>query len=115
MEIRSTMLPGQKGTRRLQRKYGDQLVCVRYRYDKQRAKRYTTVELIVDENDWSPGIRFPFSATVLLRIDYGETDLRELVKQHGGFWVPEKRGWQLPLHQVRLLGLEKRIIDELGL
>ncbi len=33
MEIRATLLPGQKGTRQLLKLYGDQLVCVRYRYD----------------------------------------------------------------------------------
>jgi hypothetical protein len=31
MKIKATMLPGQNGTKELQRKYGDQLVCVRYR------------------------------------------------------------------------------------
>ena len=36
MEIKRTLLPGQAGTRELLRRYGDQLVCVRYRYDKAR-------------------------------------------------------------------------------
>jgi len=40
--IGTTLRPGQKGTRELLKSYGDQLVCVRYRYDKTRGKRYKT-------------------------------------------------------------------------
>ena len=46
--------PGQKGTKQLLAQYGDRLVCVRYRYDAQRKKRFKTVELIVAERDWEP-------------------------------------------------------------
>ena len=62
MEIKATIKPGQKGTQGLVGKYGDQLVCVRYRYDKLRQKRYKTVELIIDEQDWVPGVRFASTA-----------------------------------------------------
>jgi hypothetical protein len=37
--------PGKKGTKQLLTQYGDRLVCVRYRYDAQRKKRFKTVEL----------------------------------------------------------------------
>jgi hypothetical protein len=50
-EVRTTLAPGQNGTKRLLRQYGDQLVCVRYRYDKLRGKRLKTIELIIDEQD----------------------------------------------------------------
>ena len=43
--------PGQKGTKQLLAQYGDRLVCVRYRYDAQRKKRFKTVELSVAERD----------------------------------------------------------------
>jgi hypothetical protein len=51
MQIRLTLKPGQKGTKKLLRRYGDKLVCVRYRYDPQNKKRYKTVELIEEELD----------------------------------------------------------------
>ena len=38
--------PGQKSTKQLLAQYGDHLVCVRYRYDAQRKKRFKTVEFI---------------------------------------------------------------------
>ena len=36
MDVKSTIRPGQNGSKRYTRQYGDQLVCVRYRYDKRR-------------------------------------------------------------------------------
>ena len=52
MEVKATTKPGRNGTKKYLQQYGDQLVCVRYRYDKQRERRQTTAELIVDELDW---------------------------------------------------------------
>ncbi|RNC67553.1 MAG: hypothetical protein ED859_14085 [Desulfuromonadales bacterium] len=112
----TTLRPGQKGTRELLKTYGDQLICVRYRYDKARGKRYKTVELIVDEQDWTPGTNIQPDRRVFIEIGYGEMELREEVKAAGGFWSPEKRAWVLSYRKVLLLGLEKRVIDEeLGL
>lgn len=54
MRTRLHLKPGQKGTKRLSEKYGEQLICVRYRYDEDTKKRYKTVELIVDIADWEP-------------------------------------------------------------
>ena len=113
MQIKATMKPGQKGTKRYQSEYGDQLVCVRYRYDKARQKRLTTVELIVDEKDWIPGILIPQDKQVFIRVGYGETALREQVKQAGGFWNIKKKAWMLSYNLVLRMGLEQRIVDEL--
>ena len=85
MEIRTTLLPGQNGTKSLLRQYGEQLVCVRYRYDKEWRKRFKTVELIVDEQDWMPGVIIPVDKRVFVRIGYGETELREKVKAAGAY------------------------------
>ena len=54
MRTRLHLKPGQKGTKQLLAQYGDRLVCVRYRYDAQRKKRFKTVELNVAECDWDP-------------------------------------------------------------
>ena len=112
MEIKTTLQPGQKGTRALVRKYGDQLVCVRYRYDSGRRKRYKTVELIVDEQDWIPGVRFAADQRVMVKVGYGEGELREAVKKAGGFWNPDKKAWILSFSEAMALGLEHRIVDE---
>src|SRR3990167_7220516 len=52
--VRLHLKPGQKGTKQLLAQYGDRLICVRYRYDAQRKKRFKTVELLVAERDWQP-------------------------------------------------------------
>ena len=54
MEARATLRPGQKGTKKLVARFGERPICVRYRYDTARKKRFTTRELIVDETDWMP-------------------------------------------------------------
>ena len=112
MDIKATLQPGQKGTRALVKRYGDQLVCVRYRYDSSCHKRYKTVELIVDEQDWIPGIRFTPEQRVMVKVGYNEEELREAVKNAGGFWNPGKKAWILSFSDAMALGLEHRIIDE---
>ena len=113
MEVKATLKPGDKGTVRYVREYGDQLVQVRYRYDKQKLKRYTTVELIVDESDWHRDIRFAPDKMVEVRIGFAEVELREKAKQHGAWWNPDNRTWKMKFSIACELGLEKRIPDGL--
>ena len=49
-----TLRPGDRGTIRLVRKYGEKLIRVRYRYDLETQKCVKTVELIIDERPWAP-------------------------------------------------------------
>jgi hypothetical protein len=44
--MRVRLKPGQRGTKHLSKQYGDQLVCVRYRYNENSRKRYTTGGLL---------------------------------------------------------------------
>jgi len=48
MEITKTIQPEDMGSKRLYEKYGERLICVRYRVDKYLQRRLTTV-YIVDE------------------------------------------------------------------
>jgi hypothetical protein len=52
MKTRLILQPGSRGTRKLLARYGQRMVCVRYRYDERLKRRYKTVELIVDEVTW---------------------------------------------------------------
>ena len=45
---RASIKPGRPGTIKLYEKYGDDLLVVRYRYNRKLGLRYKTVELIVD-------------------------------------------------------------------
>ena len=54
MKTQTHLKPGQKGTKRLVEKYGDSLICVRYRGDERRGVRLKTVEIVVDEKTHNP-------------------------------------------------------------
>jgi hypothetical protein len=115
MEVKATLAPGQNGTKQLLKQYGDQLICVRYRYDRARQKRLKTIEIIVDEQDWIPGVAFPVDKRVPVKIGFEETDLREQMKKAGAFRNPEKKAWMLSYRRVLEMGLEGRVVDELDL
>ena len=84
---------------------------MRYRYDKAKLKRYTTVELIVEENDWFPGkVSLATPQVVLIRVGYDEKALREQVKAAGGRWKSAEKAWELPYQAVVALGLKPRIL-----
>lgn len=111
--VRLHLKPGQKGTKQLVAQYGDRLICVRYRYDAQRKKRYKTVELLVAERDWQPPPpRFGDDQIVGLRVAFADATVRDRVKRAGGTWNPARRVWQLRYDRVVVLGLTGRIVDE---
>ena len=111
--VRLHLKPGQKGTKQLLAQYGDRLICVRYRYDAQRKKRFKTVELLVAERDWEPPRpRFAHDQIVGLRVAFADVAVRDRVKQAGGTWNPERRVWQLRYDRVVALGLNARVVDE---
>jgi hypothetical protein len=108
--------PGAAGTRRLLDRYGDALVCVRYREDQNGNSRYTTIELIVDRRPAKPPRKAtpqpaatPQPVTAFVRINYDEEDLRQRVKAAGGTWDPKLRLWKIPQRAIQPLGLSGRI------
>ena len=109
-----TMLPGQYGTKRLMKKYGDKLLAVRYRLDKEQKKKLKTVEIITNEWDYKENRRnsTPPNKIVHLYIEYGEKDLGLIIRYAGGFWNKEEKYWELPYGMAVQLGLEERIIGE---
>ena len=109
--VRLHLKPGQKGTRQLAAQYGDRLVCVRYRYDPDRKKRFKTVEIIVGARDWQPPPpRLARDQIVAVRVAFDETDLRERVKRARGAWNRPRRVWQLAYAEALALGLGDRIV-----
>ena len=116
MHIRSTVHPGHRGAKKLLTQYGDRLVCVRYRYDDKRQKRIKTVELIVEEEDWTtPAPSLKKGDLVHIALTVQELPLRQQVKQRGGRWNPQRGLWEVRYEHVLALGLQARIIDTQGL
>jgi hypothetical protein len=113
----TTMRPGQKGTKSLTKKYGDQLVCVRYKYEQETGRRITTVELIEEQSDWNDDTTTTATAAPAspqsrlgVKVEYWETDVRNQVKAAGGIWRPRQKLWEMRYEDVVALGLEPRVV-----
>src|SRR5215813_2828688 len=107
MQAQRTLTPGQKCTKKFLERYGEQLVCVRYRYDEQRRKRFATVEILVEESGWSPPEK---PEIVGLRVEFQGNELQRRVKQASGKWNSTKRAWEIQYDRAVALGLKKRIV-----
>jgi hypothetical protein len=78
-EIGLILKPGQKGAKALVERYGDDFVCVRYRYDEASRTRIKTVELIVARKVLPPSPRKIHDDDVVPgRVAYGEMDLGKM-------------------------------------
>ena len=121
MQVRTVRKPGERGTQGLVEKYGDRLVCIRYRYDPKKQRRYKTVELIIADETWTPAheprveVSPPiaerhYTPRVPVRIKYYEKELQRQIKAIGGTWEPAKKLWYAPEEYVRRIGLDKRIV-----
>ncbi len=104
MEIIKTIQPGKAGSKNLLNEYGERLVCVRYRVDDEAKKRYTTVELIVNEKPM-------IDTRVWISLKFDEGSLRKQLMEAGAKWDAQKRLWNLEYQQVILFDLENRIIS----
>ena len=112
MKTRVSLKPGDKGTRQLHAKYGDRLVCVRYRYDPKARMRYKTVELIVDSKPYVPENSARYFSEVSVRIEFHEQELREQAKAVGARWDPQQKIWRMRFKDALDLNIEDRILPE---
>ncbi|MEJ2637314.1 MAG: hypothetical protein P8184_18760 [Calditrichia bacterium] len=112
MNIVRKLRPGQPGTKKWVNQYGEKLLCVRYRYNRDESQKLKTVEIIVEKSRWEPdGERIPHNKMVDLHIKYGEISLGKLVKSAGGRWNKEKKLWELAYGEAVALGLKERIVS----
>lgn len=112
MKTQRKLIAGRPGTKKWLAKYGENLVCVRYRYDYKRKRKLKTVETIVEETPWEPAAKKRSQNEIVdLEIHYGEIALRKQVKAVGGIWNREQKVWKLAYGEARKLGLQARIID----
>lgn len=114
MDVLKTLKPGDNGTKRLTSRYGDRLVCVRYRQDKAKNRRYTTVEIIVDEGPIEQNKLYRLAPeertlSVCVFVASGDQETRAKVIEAGGIYLPDRRLWSLPLGKVVKLGLIDRL------
>ena len=105
-----TLIPGQPGTKKCVEKYGDNLVCVRYKYDEQVKKKIITVELIESKKTWiKDSSRVPKNKIVAIKVGYNEYDLQRKIRALEGKWNSKNKCWQLSYGSVIALNLEDRM------
>lgn len=114
MDVIKTLKPGDPGTKALKKRYGDRLVCVRYRKDDALNRRYTTVELIVDEGPLEKNKQYRLAPeeralVVSIHIARGDNETRRRVIEAGGVYLSDRKLWALPLGKVVKLGLISRM------
>jgi hypothetical protein len=105
-QVTKKLAPHQPGAKKLSQRYGDALVCVRYRQDLEGARRYTTVEIVVDEGPIA--VDRPKPPEVHLRIPFNDLALRQAVIEQGGIWDSQLRLWRLSPAAARALQRQAR-------
>ena len=112
---RKTIPSGKAGTHKWREKYGEALVCVRYKYDSQNKRRQKTIELVVEEGPWEKDdSRVPANKLIEVRIGPQEIHLQNSVRSLGGIWNPHRLLWRIRYCEAVNLGLEDRIVDQNG-
>ena len=104
--------PTRPGAVKLAERFGDRLVCVRYRHDASNRYRYTTVELIVDEGPVKPKPRRTRAKDDLVAIQLTPSDAatRKSLYAHGAVWDGHSRLWYLKRTTAKALNLTHRIV-----
>ncbi len=104
------LIPGKPGTKKLIEQYGENLFCVRYRYDAEKKVKFKTAEIIIERGVWDSAGKLKEEKQVEIRVGYSETELRGKVKAAGGRWNALKKVWEISNSAAKNLGLTERII-----
>ena len=93
------------GAVKLTQKYGDALVCVRYRVSPDGAERITTIELELER----VAVRRKANPVVTVKIYASETKLTAMAKAKGARFNGKTRLWRMHQNDAHALGLGDRI------
>lgn len=74
--------------------------------------RLKTVELVVEEKPWRPPFRSRDGDIVPIMVGFGETELREKLRNARAKWDPLAKVWLVPYRLIRGTELEARISEE---
>lgn len=103
--VSKTIQADGKGAVRLTRRYGDALVCVRYRISPDGAERMTTVELVVDRVP----VQRKSNPVVMVKIYPSETALIDAAKGRGARYNAKTRLWRMTMNDALVMGLKGRV------
>lgn len=92
LRVIKKLTPTQPGAIKLARRYGEALLCVRYRTDREGALRFTTVELVVDQAPIQP---HPNRLIDIPADRLPDSSLRALAMSKGAVWNPHRKVWRM--------------------
>ncbi len=108
-KVTKNMKPGQRGAIKLTRRFGSDLLCVRYRESPDGRERLTTIELVLER----VAIDKRKDAIVSFKIRHDEEALRQAAKARGARFDFKTKLWLLPRREVIRMGLRDRIAKSL--
>jgi hypothetical protein len=103
--VSKTMQTHARGAIKLSRRFGETLVCVRYRISPDGRERMTTVELLIDR----VAVQSKVNPSVTVKIYPSEAKLRAQAKARGAWFNPDTRLWRMRQNDAQALGLSDRI------
>jgi hypothetical protein len=103
--VGKTMQTDARGAIKLSRRFGNALICVRYRLSPDGTQRMTTVELEVDCVD----VQKKTNPAVAVKIYPSETKLIAQAKAKGAWFNAKTRLWRMHQNDAYALGLANRI------
>jgi hypothetical protein len=110
MKAYGYLKPGQNGTKLLVEKFGNALICVRYRFDEIRGVKLKTVEIVVAEKPLKKP-RYRDDDLVPVAVAYGEKELREQLRAMRARWDAERKLWYVRYGLIRGTQLAERLAE----
>jgi hypothetical protein len=83
LDVRKTLRPGERGTRKLLGIYGNDLVSVSFRHDQAAGVRLKTAEIVVARAKLRRPKAMPSSALVYAKVEPWEKPLHKQLKKVG--------------------------------
>lgn len=103
--VGKTMQADSRGAVKLTRKFGETLICVRYRLSPDGQQRMTTVELEIDRVQ----VQKKSNPPVAVKIYASEKKLIAMARAKGAWFNDKTRLWRMHQNDAHALGLGLRI------
>lgn len=107
--VSKRLAPDQAGAKKLSRRFGSALVCVRYRQDTELGLRYTTVELVVEQAQL-PTTRAR-NTVAYVHISHIDRAVKAQALAAGAQWDRTRQAWRMTLDAAQRLGLHQSLLE----
>jgi hypothetical protein len=107
--VSKTIQVDAKGAIKIAQKYGESLVCVRYRLSPDGTERITTIELELERVP----VQKKRNPMVSVKIYPSETHLTAVAKSNGARYNAKTRLWRMTKNDAITMGIQERIASAL--